>query len=50
MSRPLHVAALQLRTFEAKDHVRAWEALLARIDESIAGHALLLLPEASIPG
>ncbi len=50
MPRPLRVAALQPRTFEARDHVRAWEALLARIDQSIAGHALLVLPEASIPG
>ncbi len=50
MPRPLRVAALQPRTFEARDHVRAWEALLARIDQSIAGHALLVLPEAAIPG
>lgn len=50
MPRPLRVAALQLRTFEARDHVRAWEALLASVDQSIAGHALLVLPEAAIPG
>ena len=50
MPRPLRVAALQPRTFEAADHVRAWEALLARIDQSAAGHALLVLPEAAIPG
>ena len=50
MPHPLRVAALQPRTFEAGDHVRAWEALLARIDQSITGHALLVLPEAAIPG
>lgn len=50
MPRPLRVAALQPRTFEAGEHARAWEALLARVDQSIAGHALLVLPEAAIPG
>ena len=50
MPRLIRVAALQPRTFEADNHVRAWEALLARIDQSIAGHALLVLPEAAIPG
>ncbi len=50
MARPIRVAALQPRTFEARDHVRAWDALLAHIDESIAGYALLVLPEAAIPG
>lgn len=48
--RPLRVAALQPRTFEAGDHARAWESLLARVDQSIEGHALLVLPEAAIPG
>lgn len=50
MPRPLRVAALQPRTFEPREHVRAWQALLTRIDESIAGHDLLVLPEAAIPG
>ncbi|TAJ19715.1 MAG: carbon-nitrogen hydrolase family protein [Dehalococcoidia bacterium] len=50
MPRPFRIAALQPRTFEPREHVRAWEALLARIDESIAGHHLLVLPEAAIPG
>lgn len=50
MLRPFRVAALQPRTFEPREHVRAWQALLARIDEAITGHDLLVLPEASIPG
>jgi len=48
--RPIRVAALQPRTFEARDHLRACEALLTRIDQGITGHALLVLPEAAIPG
>lgn len=50
MPRLIRVAALPPRTFEADNHVRAWEALPARIDRSIAGHALLVFPEAAIPG
>ena len=50
MPHPFRVAVLQPRTFEASDHVRAWEALLARIDQSIEGQALLVLPQAAIPG
>lgn len=50
MPRPLRVAALQPRTFEATEHGRGWEALLARVDQSIGSHALLVLPEAAIPG
>ncbi len=50
MPRPIRVAALQPRTFEAREHLRAWEALLTRIDQAIAGHALLVLPEATVPG
>lgn len=50
MPRLLRVAALQPRTFEAADHARGWEALLARIDDAIPGHALLVAPEAAFPG
>ncbi|TAK77545.1 MAG: hypothetical protein EPO16_05205 [Dehalococcoidia bacterium] len=50
MPRPLRIAALQPRTFEAAEHARGWEALLARVDQAIGGHALLVLPEAAVPG
>lgn len=50
MPHPLRIAAIQPHTFEAADHARAWDALLARVDQSIEGHDLLVLPEAAIPG
>lgn len=52
MTRPLHVALLQLRAFDLADHRLAWADLLRRIDEAAALEPhpdLLVLPEASYP-
>ena len=50
MSRPLHVALLQLAAVDLAAHERGWQELLRRLDQAgETGADLLVLPEASYP-